>query len=295
MIGINTKARLVCIAVAFVASASAQTGAWAPPVVLSTGGQGWEAAAAIDGSGNSVALWDERTTLDQLWSRSKPSGGSWGSVTEVSPALQTVSVLPAVRIAATGFATAVWSDDNGVWTADRPTASKWNTAQLLIPGASNPIFVMNSQGAAAIVWTVGGPRGPGSSVMAVVRPAGGVWTSQQTVASGVFVAADHAGIDRQLCGGSFNSSWQRPRLSHQDAGGRCRRVSGARGTPQPSSVPAGISYDRQPAGRGGCGAGQLPAGVQTTRPLRRARQFRHLALSHRRQLLARPGALPQAA
>ena len=194
MIGINTKARLVCIAVTFAAVASAQAGTWAPPVVLSTGGQGWEAAAAIDGSGNSVALWDERTTLDQLWSRSKPSGGSWGSVTEVSPALQTVSVLPAVRIAATGFATAVWSDDNGVWTADRPTASKWNTAQLLIPGASNPIFVMNSQGAAAIVWTVGGPRGPGSSVMAVVRPAGGVWTSQQTVASGVFVAADHAGI-----------------------------------------------------------------------------------------------------
>jgi hypothetical protein len=30
--------------------------------------------------------------------------------------------------------------------------------------------------------------------MAVLRPAGGVWTSQQTVASGVHVSADHAGI-----------------------------------------------------------------------------------------------------
>jgi len=30
--------------------------------------------------------------------------------------------------------------------------------------------------------------------MAVVRPAGGAWTSQQTVASGVHVSADHAGI-----------------------------------------------------------------------------------------------------
>src|ERR1035438_4423902 len=113
MIGINTKARLVCIAVTLAAVASAQA-AWAPPVVLSTGGQGREPAGAIDGSGNSVALWDERTTLDQLWSRSKPSAGNWGSVTEVSPALQTVSVLPVVRINATGFATAVWSDDNGV-------------------------------------------------------------------------------------------------------------------------------------------------------------------------------------
>jgi hypothetical protein len=194
MIGINTKARLVCIAVAFVAAVSAQAGAWAPPVALSTGGQGFEAAVAIDENGNSVALWDEITTLDQLWSRSKPRGGSWGSVTEVSPALQTNSPLPVVRISAAGFATAVWSDNSGVWTADRPAASNWNPAQLLIPGASNPIFVMNSQGAGAIAWTVGNPPGSGSSVLAVVRPAGGVWTSQQTVASGTFVAADHAGI-----------------------------------------------------------------------------------------------------
>ena len=94
MIRISAKARLACIAVALTAPLSAQTGAWTPPVVLSTGGQGWEAAAAIDGNGNSVALWDERTTQDQLWSRPKPSTGNWGSVTQVSPALQTTSVLP---------------------------------------------------------------------------------------------------------------------------------------------------------------------------------------------------------
>ena len=78
MIRINAKARLACIAVTFLASTSAQTGAWTPPVVLSTGGQGWEAAAAIDGTGNSVALWDERTTQDQIWSRSKTSGRQLG-------------------------------------------------------------------------------------------------------------------------------------------------------------------------------------------------------------------------
>ena len=53
--------------------------------MLSTGGQGWEATAAIDGEGNSLALWDERTTQDQIWSRSKASGGNWGSVTEILP------------------------------------------------------------------------------------------------------------------------------------------------------------------------------------------------------------------
>src|ERR1035438_1696516 len=161
---------LVCMAVTLIAPMSAQTGAWTSPVVLSTGGQGWEAAAAIDGSGNSVALWDERTTQDQLWSRSRPSVGSWGAVTKVSPALQTTSVLPAVRISSAGFATAVWSDSNGVWTADRPPASNWNSPQLLIPGASNPIFVMNSRGDAAIAWTVGG--GPRASSRSEERRVG---------------------------------------------------------------------------------------------------------------------------
>jgi hypothetical protein len=174
---------------------SAQTGAWTSPVVLSTGGQGWEAAAAIDGSGNSVALWDERTTQDQLWSRSRPSAGSWGAVTKVSPALQATSVLPAVRLSSAGFATAVWSDSNGVWTADRPSASNWSSPQLLIPGASNPNFVMNSRGDAAIAWTVGGgSRSTSGTVMAVLRPAGSGWTAPQTVASGVHLTADHAGI-----------------------------------------------------------------------------------------------------
>ncbi len=174
---------------------SAQTGAWTSPVVLSAGGQGWEAAAAIDGNGNSVALWDERTTQDQLWSRSRATAGSWGSVTTVSPALQTTSVLPMVRVSSTGFATAVWSDSNGVWTADRPPASNWNAPRLLIPGASNPIFVMNSLADAAVVWTVGGaPRSTSGSVMVVLRTAGSGWTATQTVASGVHLTADYAAI-----------------------------------------------------------------------------------------------------
>jgi len=59
---IGATARLISIAVAVTVAAqiSAQTGTWSSPAVLSTGGEGWEAAAAIDGNGNSLALWDER-------------------------------------------------------------------------------------------------------------------------------------------------------------------------------------------------------------------------------------------
>jgi hypothetical protein len=197
MTHIDTKARLFYIALTFLARAAAQTGAWTLPVALSTGGQGWEAAAAMDENGNSLALWDERTSEDHIWARSKPSPGNWGRAAQVSPGplgLQTTLVFPAVRISAGGFATAVWTDADGVWTADRLSTGKWNPPQLLIPGVSNPIFVMNSRADAAVAWTVGGPTDPNSAVMAVVRPAGGSWSSQQTVAIGVHITADHAGI-----------------------------------------------------------------------------------------------------
>ena len=89
----------------------------------------------------------------------------------------------------------VWSDQGGVWTANRPSGSNWNSSQLLISGASNPIFVMNSLGDAAVVWTVGGgPRSTSGSVMVVQRPAGGTWTAQRIVTSGVHVITDQAGI-----------------------------------------------------------------------------------------------------
>ncbi len=194
MLRASVRTQLVSLAVTLLIPAFGQAATWTTPVVLSAGGQGWEAGAAIDGNGNSVALWDERTTIDQMWSSSRPSTGNWGSPTEISPPLQTTSVFPVVRISAAGFATAVWSDSNGVWTADRPPAAAWNPPQLLIPGASSPIFVMNSQGAAAIAWSVGGPSSSNGSVMAVLRPAGGAWSAQQVVTSGVHVAADHAGI-----------------------------------------------------------------------------------------------------
>jgi len=178
--------RMFCFAVALVAPLLAQGGSWSAPIALSTGGQGWESAAAMDGAGNSVALWDERTTQDQLWSRAKPAGGNWSTAQGVSPALQTTLVFPAVRITPAGFATAVWTDSNGVWTADRPSNGQWNAAQLLVPGGAGPIFVMNARGDAAVVWTLGSPPGPRTFVMARLRPAGGAWTAPQTIASGRF-------------------------------------------------------------------------------------------------------------
>jgi hypothetical protein len=187
----------------FAMNAGAAT--WSPPQVLSTGGQGWEAAGAIDGNGNSVASWIEQTTSsDQIWARSEPSGGNWGAVTQIyNPTLQTNLLYPQMRVSTAGFATTIWLDGNGLWTADRPSAAPWTSPQLLSQDrlleqdvmanfSQNPVFKMNSGGDAAIVWLTGG-----GSVAAVTRAAAGAWSSQQTVASpgtGTGVTLDHAAI-----------------------------------------------------------------------------------------------------
>lgn len=199
MIKFTFAIRLVGVVAILLASAGAQT--WTTPVAISTGGQGWEASAAIDGNSNSVAVWLDPTTAEQIKSSSEPAGGNWGTPTVVfSQTLGTESPCdcPEVRITTAGFATAVWRDDSGgVFTADRPSASGWNPATQLIPDGvppTNLFFVMNSQGDAAVVWSAN------NSVLARLRPGGGTWTAQQTVTSqpnvrtGPHVVADHAGI-----------------------------------------------------------------------------------------------------
>jgi len=185
---------LLCLAVACLSPAFAESGTWTTPVSLSIGGQGWESAAAMDAAGNSIALWDERTTQDQLWSRSKPAGGNWGHVAPVSAALQTTLVFPAVHMTANGFATAVWTDSTGIWTADRLSTGKWNPPQLLGPEASGPLFAMNARGDAVVAWAIDGPSASQNSVMAALRPAGQSWTSPQILATSAFIAADQVGI-----------------------------------------------------------------------------------------------------
>src|SRR5215472_12746238 len=92
-------------------SAYAQTGVWSPPVAVSAGGQGWEASAAIDGNANSVAVWLDPTSQEQIKSSSEPAGGNWGAATVVFSAIlgtESPCDCPVVRTTTAGFATAVW-------------------------------------------------------------------------------------------------------------------------------------------------------------------------------------------
>jgi hypothetical protein len=78
-------------------------------VALSNGGEGWEASAAIDGAGNSVAVWMQRSRtpfiVDEIWSRGHPANGQWGEKSVLSGTLQNSRGIPG------GSCGVVWSGD----------------------------------------------------------------------------------------------------------------------------------------------------------------------------------------
>lgn len=173
-----------------------QSGAWSLATVLSTGGEGWQSSAAIDARGNSVAIWDERTTnglvVDRIWGRFRRDGGQWlprDVVSRMNPPLQGTYVFPAVRTSASGQVTAIWSDYDGVSTADA-VKGQWSAPQVLLPGVTSPTFLMNSRGDALLIWGYGGPRFEPNYVYAMRRLAGGTWGQQETVISAPHVTYD---------------------------------------------------------------------------------------------------------
>jgi hypothetical protein len=189
----------------------------ASAIALSTGGQGWQAAAAIDAVGKSVAVWMQRTSSsgDQMWAKGRPANGPWGATSVLSNSLQTAYPYPTVRTTTAGAATAVWSDDDEIWTADRSPAGVWSPAQLIVSEhfITRPIFVMNSQGDAAVFWGSGGvPLFP-TQLNARRRSAGGAWGATKVVATGNGnrVIFDHAAIAENT--GELVVTWERFRLT----------------------------------------------------------------------------------
>jgi hypothetical protein len=188
-------------------------------VALSNGGEGWEASAAIDGAGNSVAVWIQRSRnpsiVDQIWSRGQPANGQWGEKSVLSGNLQTVEAFPAVHAASSGAATVVWSNTDGIWTADRSPGGIWSQSQLIVPGPflTRHVLVMNSQGDAALLWGSGADQpGAATQLNARRRQAGGAWGAPEVVATGNGnrVTFAHAAIAENT--GDVVASWETFRL-----------------------------------------------------------------------------------
>lgn len=133
------------------------------------------ASAAIDANGNAVVIWGQRATCgghfscDLIQSRSRAPGKPWGALVTVSGQDPSVDAnAPTLHMSETGTATAVWPDDNGLETADRPLGQPWTKPVLLIPGFRSTdtfSFVEDRNGDRAILY----------AGTIYLRPTGGAW------------------------------------------------------------------------------------------------------------------------
>ncbi len=171
---------------------------------ISSGQYSSEAAVAINGTGKSVALWEETTPTARMWTRSHPLGGSWGSSKALSGVLSSVA-FPLIQTSKSGIAIAVWTDYGvGVWTADRSASGVWTAPQLILPGAQVPILVMNAQGDAALLWSV--YTGGATPLYAMRRSAGQGWGPTEVVATSATAGAfTHATL---AANGDLIAAWE---------------------------------------------------------------------------------------
>ncbi len=96
------------------ATKAKQDANWTTPVVISDQSvNSYSPLLALDQSGNAVALWSsDRMVGEQLsrglYSAQLPFGGSWSSITTLSPATQSVANGFQLRVTSTGDMSAFW-------------------------------------------------------------------------------------------------------------------------------------------------------------------------------------------
>ncbi len=146
------------------------------PVVAQT----WSPQVALDGAGNTTAVWEVGSTANnyRIYSATRIAGGSWGGPTRIEPSDWYMAGQSAVAADAAGNATASWvvEDANGtmlVRTATRPAGGAWEAPTSLgqlSPIASSPNLIppvtAARDGSITVVgWTANG--GTGSPNVAV--------------------------------------------------------------------------------------------------------------------------------
>ena len=155
-------------------------GIWSGPVVLSDPLEDSNhARAAIDATGNAVAVWTRYDAdgggLEWVRTASRPVGGLWSSAVTLSdqPALDAHVVFDGQ-----GNALAVWTGYDGrIESADRPAGGAWSTPVAVSePGhAFWPRVALDGLGNAVAVWVQ--DHNGDERVHTADRPVRGVWST----------------------------------------------------------------------------------------------------------------------
>ena len=171
-------------------------GSWGTPAVLGT--NAYLGSIALDAKGNMTSAWYQAlysngTLVGAQVSASTASFGQhWSTPVNISGSIGTGSSYPAVHSSAAGNVTAIYTNaDVAGAFVDHPAGGNWG-----LPGVdngatngSNEFFVVNDAGDQGLAWGIGTTR-TASTVSAVYRQAGGVWSTVTTISAGPHAAFD---------------------------------------------------------------------------------------------------------
>jgi hypothetical protein len=195
------------LTVLFAAAVSASAGSWSTQATLAN--NAYNGTVALDASGNLNAVWYQNaasngTAINQIWASTSKIGGSWSAPVDISGTIGVASGNPSVRGSASGNVTAIYTDPTiGTAYVDKPAGGAWKSP--LATNGVNQFYTINDNGDEGLAWSTGGARPTSSTVVAIRRPAGGVWSAPATIA-----AAPHLSFDGAIVApdGSMAVAWE---------------------------------------------------------------------------------------
>jgi hypothetical protein len=185
---------------------NASAGSWATQATLAN--NAYQGAVTLDASGNMVSVWYQNAVngalVTEIWGSSTVIGQAWSAPVDISGGVGSASGDAYLRGSSTGNVTAVYTSSTiGGAYADKPLGGAWHA-----PLSNNGVvgfYAGNDSGVEGLAWGTGGVRATSSTVMAIVRPAGSVWSPPAMIAAAAHLAFDGAVVAPD---GSMAVAWE---------------------------------------------------------------------------------------
>ncbi len=128
----------------------AQDIVWTSTTLSSSGDNSSNPNVAMDGSGNSVAIWIENGMVMASWN---PVNGSWTPPVAIS---NSGATSPALAMDPNGNATAIWLEGTNLQTSSASFNGIWSAETNIATQSSDPQLAVDVNGNLAAVWVSSG-------------------------------------------------------------------------------------------------------------------------------------------
>ena len=198
--------KLSMLALLVTGATLAHAGSWGTQATLAN--NAYQGSIGLDASGNLVVVWYQNgvngSLVEETWGSSAAFGQPWSAPVDISGGVGSTTGNPTVRMSAAGKATVVYTSPTlGAAYADKPLGGAW-TSPLSTNGV-NQFYVSDANGDEGLAWGTGGARAGSSTVIAIRRPSGGVWSAPATLAAAPHLAFDGAIVAPD---GSMAVAWE---------------------------------------------------------------------------------------